>query len=570
MGEKKKRVRILLRVSSDQQLEANGDLNIQRSIVVEDIQKHSDWELDSKEYFEGSNSGYKNSVADRDILQKALADAKNKEYDILAAYKDDRLGRRMLEVPAYILSLQTCGVDVYTVKDGLLTPAPGDVAALLMLTMRYGMAQKSSSDTGMRVKDTAQKLVQNGKFMGGKAPYGYELRYSGEYSKHQRALKHLVIIPEQAEVVKYIYDLSFNKEFGSCKIATILNSFPKYLSLAPTDVWKSGTITSILTNPIYTGHTAYKRREHINGKFRSLDINDWIISKNVNKDIKIIDEELWWKLQEKRKARGGRYCKNPNNENVTVITRNDGQLALIDVAYCGYCGRKLSNGTKYDYWTIKSTGEKRSSKHSIYRCQNLHQGVPHPKMKVIHSHKIEPLVFEHLAEYISKLQKNEDVFDQIVSNQNKEKKKQEKVLRQEKDKLDKIKYNIDMMEDKIPLAMDNNYPLTLEELVKHIEKQKKHYREKEAEIQQLQSKLENTAVSISDWESLREKIPTWREVFLKADTATKRVLVDKLISRIEITDNRVIIQFKINLDEFLNQSRMTVNESTTPCIPGLG
>ena len=35
-----------------------------------------------------------------------------------------------------------------------------------MLTMRYGMAQKSSSDTGMRVKDTAQKLVQQGKFMG--------------------------------------------------------------------------------------------------------------------------------------------------------------------------------------------------------------------------------------------------------------------------------------------------------------------------------------------------------------------------------------------------------------------
>ena len=97
----KKRVRILLRVSSDQQLEADGDLGIQRQIVVEDIAKHPDWVLDSKEYFEGSNSGYKNSVADRDVLQEALRDAKNREYDILAAYKDDRLGRRMLEVPLY-------------------------------------------------------------------------------------------------------------------------------------------------------------------------------------------------------------------------------------------------------------------------------------------------------------------------------------------------------------------------------------------------------------------------------------------------------------------------------------
>ena len=43
----KKRVRILLRVSSDQQLEANGDLSIQRKLVVEEVKKHEDWILDS-------------------------------------------------------------------------------------------------------------------------------------------------------------------------------------------------------------------------------------------------------------------------------------------------------------------------------------------------------------------------------------------------------------------------------------------------------------------------------------------------------------------------------------------
>ena len=228
----KKRVRILLRVSSDQQLEANGDLSIQRKLVVEEVTKHEEWILDSKEYFEGSNSGYKNSVADRDVLQEALRDAENREYDILLAYKDDRLGRRMLEIPMYIKSLKEFGVDVYTVKDGLLTPANGDVMEMLKLAFQYGMAEKSSSDTGMRVRDTAKKLVQQGKFMGGKAPYGYKLEYSGEYSKHQRALKHLVIVPEQAEVVKYIYELSFYKEFGSGKIASSLNNDSRYKNLA--------------------------------------------------------------------------------------------------------------------------------------------------------------------------------------------------------------------------------------------------------------------------------------------------------------------------------------------------
>lgn len=67
----KKRVRMLLRVSSDQQLESDGDLNVQRQLVLDYIQRHSQWILDEKEYFEGSNSGYKNSVANREILQEA-------------------------------------------------------------------------------------------------------------------------------------------------------------------------------------------------------------------------------------------------------------------------------------------------------------------------------------------------------------------------------------------------------------------------------------------------------------------------------------------------------------------
>lgn len=558
----KKVVRILLRVSSDQQLEADGDLGIQRQIVIEDIRQHSDWIIDSKEYFEGSNSGYKNSITERDVLQEALKDAENGEYDILAAYKDDRLGRRMFEVPVYIMSLKSFGVDVYTVKDKMLTPQnSNDVMELMMLALRYGMAQKSSSDTGLRVKDTAQKLVQQGKFMGGKAPYGYKLEYSGEYSKHQRALKHPVIVPEQAEVVKYIYDLSFHKEFGSGKIASTLNADDRYRILAPNDVWKSGTITSILTNPIYAGYTAYKRREKINGKYCSLNCKDWIIAEKPNDEITIIDRELWEKVQIKRMERGGRYVKNPKNEEAAVITRNDGMLALIDVAHCGYCGRKMTNGTKYDYWTIKDTGERRTSRKAIYKCQNVWQGVPHEPMKLIRADKVEPIVFEALAEYVGKLQENENVFEQIMENQNKEKKQLERKLLQEKEKLNTIKKNIDILEDKIPEAMTGTYILTLEDLVHNIEKQKSNEEQQSETIEQLETELNNTSVSIDDWETLRSKIPTWQEIFLNADTPTKRVLVNKLIERIDITENKVVIRFKINLDNFLIQPRMTVNES---------
>ena len=556
----KKIVRILLRVSSDQQLEADGDLSIQRQLVVEEVKKHEEWILDSKEYFEGSNSGYKNSVVDRDVLQEALRDAENKEYDILLAYKDDRLGRRMLEIPMYIMSLKQFGVDVYTVKDGLLTPDIGDVMGMLRLTMQYGMAEKSSSDTGIRVKDTSKKLVQQGKFMGGKAPYVYKLEYSGEYSKHQRALKHLVIVPEHAEVVKYIYKLSLYKEYGSGKIATTLNLDNRYKNLAPNDVWKSGTITSILTNPIYTGYTAYRRREHIGGRYRSLSQEDWIIAEKPNDEITIIDRDMWEKVQISRQKRSRKYQKQSWNEKATVISRNDGQLALIDVAYCGYCGRKLTNGTKYDYWTIKGTGERRSSQKSIYKCQNVWQGVPHEKMKQIRADKIEPIVFKKLSEYVGRLQEDENIFEQILENQSFEKKQQEQILVREKRKLQEIEKDMDILNDAIPKAITGTYPLPLEDLAKNIERQKDKAAKQKAVVDELEINIKNLSVSQEDWENLYHNLPTWQDIFMNADVATKRVLVNKLIERIDITDDTVVIHFKVDLDHFCSQPRETINE----------
>ena len=44
-----KKVRMLLRVSSNQQLEADGDLSVQRELVKDYVKEHNDWELDSKE-----------------------------------------------------------------------------------------------------------------------------------------------------------------------------------------------------------------------------------------------------------------------------------------------------------------------------------------------------------------------------------------------------------------------------------------------------------------------------------------------------------------------------------------
>ena len=562
-----KRVRMLLRVSSNQQLEADGDLSVQRQLVKDYIFSQSDWQLDEKEYFEGSNSGYKNAVADRNILQEALQDAKAKEYDILVVYKDDRIGRRMWEIGAYVMSLKSFGVDIYTVKDGCISPESDDIMGQMMLALRYGNAQKSSSDTGMRVKDTAQKLVQKGKFMGGKAPYGYKLELSGEVSKHGRALHHLVVVPEQAEVVKYIYELSLHKEFGATKISKILNEHEIYKDRAPRDIWKSGTIVSILTNPVYAGYTAYKRRERVDGRYHRLDSKDWIFAEKPDTEIAIIDENMWNQVQDTRKQRADKYIKSLENQNVTVIRRNSGMLALIDVLYCGYCGRKMTNGSKYNYWTIKDTGERRTSKIAIYKCPNAWNGIPHEKTKQYRADQIEPVVFEALAEYIGKLQENEDVFTQIEENQSRQKAVKQSELDKEQSELENIQQKISVMENNIPNAMTGDYPLSLEELAGIIRKHKELEQKHKRIVEERKSELDAMKVSMDDWENIRSKIPTWQDVFWNADTTTKRVLVNKLIERIDITKDSVNIRFKINLNDFFTLPRITDGSGTIPYKP---
>jgi len=547
-----KRVRMLLRVSSNQQLEADGDLSVQRQLVLEYIEKRSDWKLDEKEYFEGSNSGYKNSVADRDVLQDALQDARNKEYDILVAYKDDRIGRRMWEIGAYVMSLKNCGVDIYTVKDGCISPESDDIMGQMVLALRYGNAQKSSSDTGMRVKDTAKKLVQRGKFMGGKAPYGYTLELSGEISKHGRALKHLVIDEKKAEVVTYIYNLAVQKEYGSVKIAKILNSHDQYKNEAPNDVWKAGTIASILTNPIYAGYTAYNRRTRIDGKYHKIGSDDWIIAEESNPEIAIITTDIWNRAQDMRKKRADEIAKKEEHNNINVIKNNTGTLALIDVLYCGYCGRKMTNGSRYNYWKIKSTGERRSGKVGLYKCQDMWSGTVHPGRGFCRADRIEPIVFSAISEYIGKLQENENVFQEIEVNKRAEKRSLNSELDKDRQELVKIQKKIDVMEENIPQAMTGEYPLSLEDLVRLIDKQKDMYRKQQEIIKQKERKMENMDVSITEWDYLKKQIPTWQQVFLEADAHTKRVLVDKLIERIDIKEEQITIRFRIRLEDFID------------------
>ncbi len=373
-----KRVNCLLRVSSRQQLRGD-DIPVQRSECRNYIDSHEDWYF-QKEYVEKAVSGFKTALKDRDILQEILADAKSESFDVLLVYMSDRIGRKEDESPFFVTTLNKLGIEVWSVKEGQIKTQ--EHIDKLLNYIRFWQAEGESRKTGARVKDAQETFVRAGKFVGGYAPFGYRLEYSGAISNHGRALKKLVVNEEQIPIIGKIYDYAVRFQYGDLKIAKALNEekIP-----APKDIWKAGTIARILQNPVYMGYLAYNRRKRNekNGRLERIPMEQWILSNLPNPELVIVPETIWWQAQKLREARRptcqagterGTTCQTGTERRLTCQTAipritATGQLTLLGLVYCGSCGGRLTNGSKYNYWTTRA-GEKRKSYVGRYRCLN--------------------------------------------------------------------------------------------------------------------------------------------------------------------------------------------------------
>lgn len=552
-----KKVRTLLRVSSRQQLH-DDDIPIQRAEAEQFISKHADWIFD-KEYLEKGISAYHNGVEDREVLQEIMQDAKKGDFDILLAYMSDRIGRQE-EYSFYVAELNRLGIEVWTIKDGQLKTE--EHIDKLLNYIRFWQNEGESKKTGMRVHDTMVEMVKEGKFVGGKAPYGYKLVLSGEISNHGRALHKLLIVPEQAEIVRMIFSYAVNKGMGFQKIAKTLNETE--IPAPTTSEWKSGTIRSILMNPVYMGYVAYNRRKSGRENYTHLDRRDWTYAKEQNPDLMIVSQEVWERAQEIREARKKKIneSKQATNEmymeqyHVPFSTR--GRLALTGLVCCGYCGAKLKNTGYANHWTCKTTGEKKVSYVGRYGCPNQ------CKQRSSYSQDyLESIVFSGAEDYLDHLKKI-DIRTEIEEMQQ----QQSKNIHREMKDLDKELQGLDIdictLEDKLPEAIRGEFAFSADKLSSMIGEKETRKKELEKVRSRLQAQLEELLIKQEDMKQFIELIPNWRELFEESDVPTKRMLLSTLIDRIIVTDDEINIKFKISLDYQKDFILESIGSPTTP------
>ena len=196
------RVQCLYRVSTtkqvDHDVDNNADIPMQRKACREFVDRMG-WTIVGEEQETGV-SGYKVSADDRDKLQLIKKRAEQGKFDILLVFMFDRLGRKSDETPFVVEWFVRKGIRVWSVQEG--EQRFESHTDRLTNYIRFWQADGESQKTSIRTKTALGQMVEEGRFRGGKTPYGYRLEKSGILNKRKHEVNKLVIDDAEAEVIR--------------------------------------------------------------------------------------------------------------------------------------------------------------------------------------------------------------------------------------------------------------------------------------------------------------------------------------------------------------------------------
>ena len=339
------RVQCLYRVSTTKQVDHDADnhadIPMQRKACREFAAKMG-WTIVSEEQETGV-SGYKVSADDRDKLQLVKKRAEQGKFDILLGFMFDRLGRKSDETPFVVEWFVRKGIRVWSVQEG--EQRFESHTDRLTNYIRFWQADGESQKTSIRTKTALSQMVEEGRFRGGKTPYGYRLEKSGILNKRKHEVNKLVIDDEEAEVIRMMFDLCVSSGYGKFRLAHFLNDHG--IRNRKGETWHDATIGAILHNPLYMG--ILRSGETYSEPFEELQI---------------IKPELFQMAQRLMSER-----TNASKEYRTMPLNTTGQSLLSGNVFCGHCGGRLTlttNGKVYR----QADGTPVKKKRIRYVCYN--------------------------------------------------------------------------------------------------------------------------------------------------------------------------------------------------------
>lgn len=235
---KKVRVAAYARVStrSDEQLLS---LETQKEHYDNFINANPEWEYAGLYYDEGI-SGTK--VEKREGLLSLLKDCEDGKIDRVITKSISRFSRNTTDCLEMVRRLASLNIFLYFEKENIDTE---HMSSELMLSILSSIAESESRSISENEKWSITKRYQNGTFIIGYPPFGYN-NVDGK----------MVIIPEEAAIVKEIFAMAING-MGSYVIAKELNK--RGICTKKNGKWGSSSVKGLLHNEKYTGDVIFQK-----------------------------------------------------------------------------------------------------------------------------------------------------------------------------------------------------------------------------------------------------------------------------------------------------------------------
>ena len=546
-----KRVYCLYRVSTKGQVEKD-DIPMQKQRCHE-FAEEKGWEI-VREFSEKGVSGFKVSAKDRDAIQEIQHDAAMGQFDILLVFMFDRLGRKEDETPFVVEWFVQNGIEVWSAEEG--QQRFDTHVDKLMNYIRYWQASGESLKTSIRTKTRLGQIVQEGRFRGGCAPYGYQLVKRGRVGKKNRELYDIEVNPEEAPTVKEIFNLADNFGYGGRRISSELKA-KGIVNIRTGEPFHYSSIQNILKNIMYMGI------------LRSGETQSEIFP-----ELQIITPEQFARTDKGRQQRLSDYeqkCADAWMEEVVLENgteievsrpprscpkRNSGKALLSGNVFCGHCGGRIfaSTARKSHHPTAAGVNEHIP----IYKCYNRTQ---HKELcdgpTTYRAGRVDQVV-ESLLRGIFERAKTVDEKSFVKQQIQVSAQQYQQKLRKAKADYTKAAKELSKWENLMLDSIEGSCVFTPMQIKNRMDAVQATLDELTQQIAALQEQATASAELANELQKQHKRLLSWAEMFDSASPQEKKMVASYIIKAVTLTRNYGI-QVEFNLSEAQYLGGMEMN-----------
>ncbi len=332
---------LYIRVSTESQEELSPDA--QKRLLL-DYAKKNNILISGEHIFQDDGiSGRK--AEKRPAFQQMIALAKEKEkpFNVILVWKYSRFARNQEESIVYKSLLRKNGVEVISISEPLIDGVFGSLIERIIEWMDEYYSIRLSGEVFRGMSEAALR----GRYLA-KPPLGYRI---------ERPKEPPVIVPEEAEIVRLIFDLYVKEGKSMFAIAKHLNALG--FQTSHRKPFEKRSVEYILQNPSYAGTLRWNRTENESNRIK--DKSEWILTEG--NFPAIISKELYEaaaaRFEQEYRPKGSRPVETHRHW-------------LSGMLKCSVCGRSLATSIHTDQRYARTYTNFQCYGYSKGKCQVSH------------------------------------------------------------------------------------------------------------------------------------------------------------------------------------------------------